>query len=246
MVTGGGWKAIVGGGDPYAVAYAIYQSVLDISTLTGSVMQVTNITQASVGVVSTLLNHGYANGQVVQMTGVLGMTTINNIPLTVTVIDEKTFSIGISTLIMPAYVSGGVLTPNFRNNLIAIRDYPDVYQIPYVSPPQQAVTMTVLWNTSAVNYINNSAVAQLAAPAVAAVINAISVGQPINVYDLESAFRDAVSPILPNALLTRMLFEVSINGIGTAPVSGTGTINGDPESYFLTDSLGGDITVQRG
>ena len=244
--TGGGWKAIVGGGDPYAVAYAILQGVTDVSTLVGSTMLVTNITSAFPGVVTTLLNHGYASGQAVKLTGVQGMTGINNLPLVATVITEKTFSVGVNTALMGVYTSGGVLTPNFRNNLVAVRDYPDVYQIAYVSPPPQDVTMTVLWNTSAANYVNDSAVAQLAAPALAATINAVPAGQPINVYDLESAFRDAVAPVLPSALLTRMVFEVSLNGVGTAATAGTGVVVGDPESYMLTATDGSEILVVRG
>jgi hypothetical protein len=38
-----GWEVICGGGDPYAVAYAIYQGVLDISTIVGSITASRNI-----------------------------------------------------------------------------------------------------------------------------------------------------------------------------------------------------------
>lgn len=244
--TGGGWKVLVGGGDESQVANAIFQSVADISTLVGSQMLIDNITQANPGVVSTVLNHGYSNGNTVYPNGVQGMTAINGLPLAVTVIDEKTFSIGVNTTGFGAYTSGGILTPNNRNNYVSITDYPDVYQVVYVNPPQQTVTMTVTWNTTATNFVNGAAVAQYGAPALASYINAIPVGQPINLFDLQTAFQTAIASVLSPALLTRMVFGVSINGIGVSPEVGTGIIAGDPESYMWTDPTGIDITILQG
>lgn len=66
-INGGGWMVMVGGGDPYAVAYAIYQGLFDISTLTGSVINVLGITNASPALVSTDLNHGYFPGSPVTL-----------------------------------------------------------------------------------------------------------------------------------------------------------------------------------
>jgi len=230
--TGGGWEIIVGGGDQYAVAEAIYESVFDVSTLVGSVMSITNITNANPAVVTTLLNHGLATGTVAQINGVVGMTQINGPAFTVTVIDEKDFSIGVNSSGYSAYISGGVVTPNPRNVVVTITDYPDVYQVPIVLPPQQAVVIDVTWNTIATNPVSAAAVSQLAAPALIAYVNAVAVGQPLVLYELESIFQAAVASVLPPQLLTRMIFAVSINGVGTAPISGTGIIAGDPESYF--------------
>jgi len=242
----GGWKIIVGGGDIYAVAYAIFQAMLDISTIVGSVMAIQNITQANPGVITTVLNHGYPNGQIVIADSVLGMTPINGVPLTVTVISQNSFSIGINTTAMPPYTIGGELTPNFRNNNIHITDYPDVYQIIFVTPPQQLVTVVITWNTTAINFVNSAAIAQLGAPAVAEYINTVPVGQPMNLFQLEDYFQEAVTPVLPGALLTRMVFAVSINGVGVLPSAGTFIISGDPESYFYTDPQGANITVIQG
>jgi hypothetical protein len=166
--------------------------------------------------------------------------------MTVTVIDEKNFSTGVDTSSMGAYTSGGVLEPNFRNNFVPIIDYPDVYQIIFVSPPQQLVTIVATWNTSAINFINQSAVAQLAAPALATYVNSVLVGQPILIYELEAAFSNAVAPVLSANLLTRMVFAVSINGIGVSPSAGTGIVAGDPESYFQTDPTGLNMTILQG
>lgn len=244
--VGGGWQVVVGGGDPYQVAYAIFSGLLDVSTLVGSVMAVDNITNANPGVFTTVLNHGYTNGEQPVVNGVQGMVGINGLPLTVTVTDEKTFSCGIDTTGMGAYTLGGVLTPNHRNNYVPVIQYPDVYQIIFVSSPKQTVSIAVTWNTSATNFVNDAAVQQLAAPALAEYVNSIAVGNPINLFQLESAFQVAIASVLSPYLLTRMVFAVSINGVGVSPSAGTGIIAGDPESYFLTDTTGLDMTVTRG
>ena len=236
--SGGGWEIVVGGGDPYRVAYAIYTALFDVSSLVGSSLRVTNITQANPGVVTTDLNHGYATGQTgVEITGVVGMTAINaqEIPA-ITVVDEKTFSIGIDTRPYNAYVSGGVVTPNLRNVVVSLNDYPDVYAIPFVNPPQQTVAIALTWDTSAENFVSSAAVSQLGNPALVSYVNSIPVGAPMNLFEMQTAFQAAVASVLAPALLTRMVFAVSINGIGVDPSAGTGIIAGDPESYFLTSA----------
>jgi hypothetical protein len=232
----GGWEVLVGGGDIYQVAFAIFQSMLDVSTLVGSSMTISNITNANPGVITTVLNHGYANGQIALAQGVLGMYQINNVSLTVTVIDEKNFSCGVNTSMFSTYTSGGVLTPNVRNNYVTIVDYPDTYQVVFVNPPQQTVAISVTYNTSALNFTSGGAVAQLGNPALVNYVNAVPVGQPMNLFELQTEFQEAISSVLSPALLTRMVFAVSVNGVGVAPSTGTGIIAGDPESYFLTNS----------
>lgn len=235
----GGYQVIVGGGDPYAVANAIFRGVFDINSLTGSVLSATNITNANPGAVTTDLNHGYTTGQ--------SVTIANSNPstfdgtYTITVTGEKTFTLGADTSAFGAYVGGATLTPNNRNQVVTINDYPDSYDIPFVVPPVQTVTIDLTWNTSAANVISSTAVAQTAAPALAAYINAIVVGQPINLFELQDAFRNSIADIVPPSLITKMDFTVSINGIVTAPDAGTGIIEGDPESYFSAS----DITITR-
>lgn len=239
------WEVIVGGtGDPYSIAYAIYRGIPDISTLAGSVISVVGITNANPGVVTTDLNHGYATGQVVTITGVVGMSGINGTPLTITVLTEKTFSIGINTTSSGTWTSGGVLSPNFRNVSVSINSYPDTYVVPFVIPPLQNVTITLTWNTDSPNYVNPMGVAQLAQPALAAYINSIPVGEAINVFVMNQVFVTAISGIVDPVLVTRIVFTVSINGIVTAPGSGTGEIAGDPESYFNTTAT--SISVVQG
>jgi hypothetical protein len=244
LASDGAWEVICGGGDQYEVAYAIYQSIFDINALTGSVMAVSAISNANPGVVSTNLNHGYSTGQVVQINGATGLTALNGLNLTATVLSATTFSIGGDTTGDGAYTGNGVLTPNFRNVYVNILDYPDTYGIVFVNPPQQVVTMTVTWNTIATNYVNPSTIAQAAQPAIVDYINNIIVGQPINTFVMASVFQTAVSGIIPAQLLTRLLFAVDINGIGISPISGTGEIPGDPESYLYAVASG--ITIEQG
>lgn len=241
-----GWEIIVGGGDPYQVAGAIFMSLFDLNDLVGSTMAVTAITKANPAKVTTVLNHGFATGQAgVLITGVVGMTEINSGgPYTITVVDEKNFTLnGIDSTGFTTYVSGGVVTPNSRNLTVNIYDPPDTYAIPIVLPPAQAVTIELSWNTDSPNFVSDTAIAQLGAPAIAAYVNSIAVGQPMNLFVLQSVFQEAISSLIDPSLLTVMGFTANINNVETDPVSGTGIINGDPESYFsCTDA---DIVITQ-
>ena len=240
LQNGSAWEVLVGGGDPYEVAGAIYASGLNIAGLVGSTLNVTNITQGNPGVVTTDKNHGYATGQVVTMTGIVGMTPLNGVPVTITVTGPKTFSIGVNTSVMPPYVSGGVCSPNLRNVLVNISDPPDFYGVNFVSPPQQTVTIAVTWNTTQANFVSQAAVAQLAATAIAAYINSILVAGPISVAILTQTFIDAVSGVLDPETISVLTFAVSINGISTPPTGQL--ITGDPESYFFATVAGIAVT----
>lgn len=321
----GDWMIICGGGDPYSVAYAIMTALFDIADLVGSTLTAIDITAALPGVVTTDLNHLYAAGQDIVITGAdpSGYNGSYTIPF---VVNEKEFQLGKSfaannitaaswatgtvtlttntahgvtvgsTIVivgmsptdyngtyvatsgttgstlkyakvsdpgsvtvygqlsagislfnssgLGAWVSGGVITPNLRNIEVTVTDYPDGYLIPYVNPPQQTVTMTVTWNTTSPNFVSPAAIAQLATPALVTYINSIGVGQPINQLQLESAFRNAIESVLQPEYLTRLVFAVAINGIGTAVTAGTVIIEGDPQSYFFATDA--DISVVQG
>lgn len=237
------WEIICGGGDPYQVAYAIYSAIFDVATLAGSVMAVSNITKANPGVVTAVLNHGLTTGQTATITGVVGMTGVNGVPYTITALTEKTFRIG-DTSGFSSYVSGGVVSPNPRNITVTITDYPDSYNIPFVNPPQQAVTMTVTWNTSIANFTQQAAVSALGGPALVNYVNSIAVGAPMNLFEMQTVFQAAISSVIPPAFLTRMVFAVAINGVPTAVDSGTGIIEGDNESYF--EAAANAVTFAQG
>lgn len=239
-----GWKVIVGGGDPYQVADAIFASLFDISTLVGSQILVTGITNANPGVVTTNLNHGYTTGQVINIAGVVGMSGVNNTPLTATVLTQKTFSIGINTTSSGAWTSGGVVTPNFRNVSVNLSQYPDVYTIPFVIPPQQTVGLSLTWNTIQPNFTSQVAVAQLGSAALVSYLNSIAVGAPINTFEADAVFQAAVSSVLDVTLLGRLVWAVTINGVSITPTSGTGLYYGDPESYIFATSA--SVSIAQG
>jgi hypothetical protein len=330
ITESGKWEVIVGGGDPYQVAYAIYKALgPGIADMTGSTLGVTDITKANPGVVTTDLNHLFSPGQVVTIThdnpsDYDGTFTIIATPTQTTfslgtpfaavnlsaltwastaggeitgttasahgIMVGSTFEISgaspsgyngtyvaiagtsgstvvaaqTTTLTSPAttpgsipagvanfntssfgdYAGGGVVTPNLRNVPVTIIDYPDTYLVPIVNPPQQTVTMTATWNTSSTNVVSPTAMAQAAAPALAAYVNSVPVGQPLNLLQMEDAFQAAVADILPAYQLTRLVFSVSINGEGASPSAGTVVISGDPESFFFALTSG--ISVVQG
>lgn len=230
----GAWEVIVGGsGNNYDVANAIFNAIFDVSSLRPSEIRVTGITNAAAGVVTTDINHLYDTGDIINIEGVEGMTGVNDHPLTVTVISSTSFSINVNTTSSGTWTGGGVCTPNARNVQVYIDDYPDTYLIPFVVPPAQDVHIFATWNTSAPNFVGAASVAALTTPALVNYINGIPAGQPVNLYELENAFRDAVSVILTPQQLTKMDFDVSIDGIAVSPISGTGIIPGDPESYLV-------------
>jgi hypothetical protein len=240
-----GWEVIVGGGDVYAVGYAIFTGIgAGLPLLVGSTLFITNITQSPNGQVTTQLNHEYVSGQIVTINDVQGMTEVNGLNFTVTVIDQRNFLLNISTAGFAAYTIGGQVTPNLRNVAVQILDYPDTYTVPYVLPPEQVVTVTATWNTTLPGFVQGSTVNILAAPAVQAYINTVSVGAPILVYLMEEAFSNAVASVLPPQFLTRLIFQVYINGIYTPALPGTQEVIGDAESYFF--AADGSVNVVQG
>ena len=104
-------------------------------------MNVTGITRANPGVVTTGLNYGLPDGTTVVIRGINGMVELNGVPLIITGIpgNPQAFSINTDTSNYQAWISGGVVTPNPRNVVVSLDDYPDSYSVPFVIPPQQIV-----------------------------------------------------------------------------------------------------------
>ena len=69
-------------------------------------VEITDITQANPGVVTTATNHGLTTGDQVTLVDVVGMTEVNGVTFTVTVLTPTTFSI-VDTSGFTAYISGG-------------------------------------------------------------------------------------------------------------------------------------------
>lgn len=80
-------------------------------------VNITNITQAAVPTV-TAAGHGLATGDRTLITGVVGMTQINNYTVTVTVLTINTFTIDINTTSFTAYGSAGT------SRKVTAGDYP--------------------------------------------------------------------------------------------------------------------------
>ena len=142
------------------------------------------------------------------------------------------------------YQSGvilGLLTGSLqlsRNVNVSIYDAPDTYNIVFVNPPQQIVTIGMVWNTTLPNFTSGPAVAQFAIVAMQAYINSIVVGQGINLLVLQQQVQAAISSVLAPVNLTTLRFNITINGVLATPSAGTSTILSDPESYFYLSPTG--------
>ncbi|EJF6782393.1 baseplate J/gp47 family protein [Escherichia coli] len=236
--SGNAWIVMCGGGDIYEMAGAIYKSAGDISRLKGTDLNVTGITNANPGVVTTDITHGFSNGQVINITGVLGMSGINNVPLTITVLSPHTFSIGINTTGSGAWTGGGLVAPNLRNNVVTINDWPDDYLIPFVVPLQQLVTIKFEWATEGVNYLTDATIASLVSQPVINYVNGIYAGKPMNINNVKDVFLQAVNGTLDMSLISTLNVIVTVNGIITGVDAGTNIISGDPYSYWYIASNG--------
>lgn len=78
-------------------------------TTGGTPQEITGITQANPAVVTSTA-HGYTTGDVVRITDVGGMTEVNDLTHTITVVDADTFSLdGVDSTGYGAYTSGGIV-----------------------------------------------------------------------------------------------------------------------------------------
>lgn len=77
-------------------------------SIAGETKTISGITQANPGVVTTSTAHGLANGDVVTLESVVGMTEVNNVAFTVANVASTTFELsGVDTSGYTAYSSGG-------------------------------------------------------------------------------------------------------------------------------------------
>ncbi|MES2048844.1 MAG: baseplate J/gp47 family protein [Pseudomonadota bacterium] len=142
----------------------------------------------------------------------------------------------ISTLVGSSINSG-------RNEVVSINDFPDTYLITYILPPQQTVTMVINWHSTSPNYVDPVTIATLVQAAQVEYVNAVVVGQPMNLLQMRDAFLAVLPPSIPAASISKLDFVISINGTVTPPATGTTIIQGDPESYLFAVSSG--ITVNE-
>lgn len=166
--TLGKWVAVVGGGDPYDVAYAIYKAVPDISILTNDVSN--------------------PSGSPVEK---------KTIPITV---------------------------------------YPDVYQVPFVVPSSQNVVVIITWNTASTSYIDPTGIEKAVQENIADYINAVAVGQPINIFEIQDIFLNSVNGLVAASLVSMIEIQVGINGVIKPPAAGSSLVYGDTYAYFSTSA----------
>lgn len=167
------WAVIVGGGDPYEVAFAIYQAIPDISVLTNDV--------------------------------------------------------------------GGDNPP--EGVTITINQYPDTYELPFITPTSQTAGVILTWDTTASNFVDPATVSVAAVNPIVKYLNSIPVGQPVNVYEINTIFQASVASLMRPAQISLIDVQVVINGAIVEPEDNTDLVYGDSYSYFTSDS--GDVTVQR-
>lgn len=128
----------------------------------------------------------------------------------------------------------GSTVSSSRNVTVTINDYPDTYNIVFVNPVVQNTGITLNWSSQATNVASNSAVVSLAQPAIVNYINNIYVGQPINLYEIQSIFETSVATILPTTLISNISVTVYISGSAVSPITGTHLYLGDVEGYYNT------------
>lgn len=257
QTEGDQYVVIVGGGDPYQIANAIWQADFYVPGLTGATINIINISNTNPMVVTTSNNHNLSDGDVETIIGVVGMGNVVNgqsFPITTMRTafpsnpgpdPDKQFTIPVDGTPYGSYAYGGTVTPNPINTYISVSDFPDTYLIPFVIPPQERVFISVTWRTDSPNYVSSDAIAQAAIPDIVDYVNSLPAGTtPINVNVLNKVFLDSVSAILVGEYIIDLEWSFSINGIPKSTVGGTQVIFGDPFSYFYTEN--GQVQVLKG
>jgi hypothetical protein len=235
-VAGGVTQIIVGGGgDQFLIAGAIFQSGIVLSLLGGSTLSAISISIAAAALLTVSFPPGWTVGE--SITVASAATSGYNGTFTISSITSPTqFVISLNSSGLGAYTGGGICTPNPSNVVVSINDFPDTYEIPYVIPPAQPVTMAVGWNTIGTNFVSAASVSALASTALANYINSLSIGEPINLNVMSSIFQTSVVSILSANLLSTLTFSVTINGTAVSPESGTELIFGSSIGFFTTTS----------
>lgn len=92
--------------------YTLFSTAQPGSQTIAASVNITGITAANPAVVTTGAVHGLANGTLVTIAGVVGMTQVNNRTFTVTVVDSTDVQLnGVDSTAYTAYSSGGTISP---------------------------------------------------------------------------------------------------------------------------------------
>jgi hypothetical protein len=109
--------------NPSPSAGEVSVRVFTLPVADGTVQELTisAITQANPAVVTTLTDHGLVTGDPIHITGVVGMTEVNDRDFVITVVDANEFSLnGEDSTGHTAYVTGGGVFPVFTNKTVAL------------------------------------------------------------------------------------------------------------------------------
>nr|MBW5853283.1 hypothetical protein [Yersinia enterocolitica]MBW5879483.1 hypothetical protein [Yersinia enterocolitica] len=120
---------------------------------------------------------------------------------------------------------------------------PDVYQIPYVIPTSQNVIVIITWNTVSESYVDPAGISLAVQQNVADYINAIEIGNPINLLQIQDIFRDSVKQLVDASLISMIDVQIGINGNIVSPTTGSSLVYGDTYAYFTT--ITSQIQVQK-
>lgn len=117
-----------------AVSEAGEESLLGASITTASI---TGITQANPAVVTTSAPHSFFNGEEVLLSGIVGMTALNNRRFLITRLSTTTFElVGMNSTALPAYVSGGTVTGTARTiSAAAVASVATPHVVSWTAPP---------------------------------------------------------------------------------------------------------------
>jgi hypothetical protein len=126
---------------------------------------------------------------------------------------------------------------------VTISQYPDSYDIPFITPTSQTAEVILTWNTTANNYVDPASISAAAVPKIIEYINSIPVGQPINIYEINTIFQLSVATLIRPAQISLIDVVVAIDGAIVPPEPNSDLVYGNNYSYFTTDAS--EVIVQR-
>ncbi|EBN6118534.1 hypothetical protein DWF34_26655, partial [Salmonella enterica] len=100
----------------------------------------------------------------------------------------------------------------------------------------QNATILITWNTASTTYIDPDGIAKAVQQNIAGYINAIAVGQPINIFEVQDIFLSSVSGLVAPSLVSMIDIQVGINGKIVPPATDSSLVYGDTYAYFSTSS----------
>lgn len=233
--SGKSFIVMCGGGDVYEMAGAIFNSAGDFTKLEGLDLEIEMLTTGTVTTIKTTYTHGFSDGQQVQLTGVNSIPGLAGNTYTATILNPWTFTIPYDSSSDTWDETGDVL-PNFRDQLVAINDWPDEYEIPFIIPLEQVVEIEYQWRTDGNNYLSSETISALVTDPTIQYINDLYAGNPININTLKNTFLEALNETINRDKFTYLRVIVTVNGIITDPDPSTDIISGDRYSYWFANS----------